>query len=769
VSLRADYAARLLARPVLVLAVATVLALLALTRLFDFSTAQPRLELDTGMSALWPQDGPRRATHARVRATFGDDDSLLVVWLGDELFTAERLAAYRDMTRTIAAVPGVIAVESLAAALDLTISDDTTVITPFLDTLPPDDDAALALRRRALANPLVRGLLVAPDGRGLMLAVRFAAGQDSAALERAVADIERISARAAAGVENFVSGSLRIRLELGQILRQDLLTVMPLAMLATLAVAAIGFRNLRGTLLPLMANGMTTAMSLALFAVGGHALDFVTASLPPVIFVVGFAYAIHVVCAFDRCYRVGAARRVAVIEAVREVARPLALTALTTAIAFASLALSALASIRLFGLYAALGTLFAWLGAMTVVPAALVLLPGSPRMPRAIDRSAAIATWLAQQVQAHRLAILGLAVLLATAALACSTRITVDTAVLRNFPVGSAVVSDFERIADVFAGPVPLEVVIEADRNEAFLEPETLRVLAEFGAWLAAEPGVGAVLAFTDYVALLHKAIAPEQARDHALPSTARLARHALLLGGDREIGLFVDADYARTLVRVSTTVQSTAAVNAIATQIAARLQELPPGLRGEVTGTTYLTAHTVEAITRGQLRGLVLALGAIGLVIALVHRSPRIGLIALIPNALPILAYFGLLGLLPVTLNLTTSLVACAVFGIAIDDTVHFLARYTQDRDFPGAPNRALTATYVAVLRPVSLTTAALCAGFAALAAADLRAEAEFGLLAAATLSIAWLVDLTVTPALFRSLAPSHKTIDTTRPSSVS
>lgn len=756
-SLRPAHAVRLRACPGLVLAVAIALALLALTRLFDFSTARPRLELDAGMSALWPQAGPERATQARVRATFGDDDRLLVVWLDDDLFTPARLTAYREMTRAIAAVPGVSTVESLADALDLQITDDTTVITPFLEALPTDVDAARALRGRALDNPLVRGMLVAPDGRGLMLAVSFAPGQDSAALERSVADIERISARAATGVENFVSGPLRIRLELGQILRHDLLTVTPLAMFATFAVAALGFRNLRGTLLPLIANGMTTTMTLALFAAGGHALDFVTASLPPVIFVVGFAYAIHVVCAFDRCYRVGTARREAAAAALAEVARPLALTALTTAIAFASLALSALASIRLFGLYAALGTLFAWLGAMTVVPATLVLLPGSPRRPRAIDRSSAIAARLARRVQAHRLAILALAALFAVMALAFSSRITVDTAVLRSFPAGSAVVADFERIAEVFAGPVPLEVVIEADRAEALLEPATLRAIADLGAWLAAEPGVGGVYAFTDYLALLHQAIAPERAREHALPSTARLARHALLLGGDREIGRFVDADYTRTLVRVSTTVQSTAAVNALAARITSRLTELPPGLHGEVTGTTYLTAHTVEAITRGQLRGLMFALAAIGLVLSLVYRSLRIGLVALIPNALPILVYFGLLGLLPVTLNLTTSLVACAVFGIAIDDTVHFLARYTQDRDFPNLPDRALSAAYAAVLRPVTLTTAALCAGFAALAVADLRAQAEFGLLAAATLLVAWLVDLTVTPALFRYLAPAR------------
>lgn len=745
---------RLLAHPRLVLGVAVLLGLLAVVRLFDLSSLRPRLEFDAGMSALWPGSSPERATQDRVRAAFGDDDMLLVTWLGEDLFTPARLAAYRDMTRAVSDVPGVSAVESLADALDVQIGIDTTVIAPFLDPLPATPAEAQALRDRALANPLVRGLLVAPDGRGLMLAVRFASGQQRIELERSVADIARISRQAAAGGESFVSGPLRIRLELGRILEHDLMTVTPLAMLATLVVAAVGFRTLRGTLVPLVANGMSTALTLALFAAGGGALDFVTASLPPVVFVVGFAYAIHVVCAFERCYQSGTRRHAAVAAALEEVSRPLALTALTTAIAFAALALSSLTSIQTFGLYAALGTVLAWLSAMTVVPAALLLLPGRPRSARERGRSRVLATRLAFQVLAQRRAIFGVALGIAVLALALSTRIAVDTAVLRNFPAGSATVRDFERIADVFAGPVPLEVVIEAQRAEAFLEPATLEVVAGLADWLSAEPGVGAVVALTDYLELLHVAIAPEQARDRALPATARLNRHALLLGGNREIGRFVDADYSRTLLRVSTTAQSTATVNALAARITARLAELPAELHGEVTGTTYLTAHTVEAITRGQLRSLVLALGAIGLVLTLVYRSPRIGLLALIPNALPILVYFGLLGLLPVTLNLTTSLVVCAVFGIAIDDTVHFLARYTQDRDFPAAPERAVAATFAAVLRPVTLTTAALCAGFAALAAADLRAQAEFGLLAAATLLIAWLVDLTVTPALFRHLA---------------
>ena len=120
---------------------------------------------------------------------------------------------------------------------------------------------------------------------------------------------------------------------------------------------------------------------------------------------------------------------------------------------------------------------------------------------------------------------------------------------------------------------------------------------------------------------------------------------------------------------------------------------------------------------------------------------------------------YFGLLGLVPITLNLTTSLVACAVFGIAVDDTVHFLARYVAARRRGDRRERAVESALAAVLHPVSVTTAALVAGFATLAAAELRGQAEFGLLAAATVACAWLVDVTFTPALFGACDPASST----------
>mgnify|MGYP001296770417 FL=1 len=127
--------------------------------------------------------------------------------------------------------------------------------------------------------------------------------------------------------------------------------------------------------------------------------------------------------------------------------------------------------------------------------------------------------------------------------------------------------------------------------------------------------------------------------------------------------------------------------------------------------------------------------------------RSFYLAFIALIPNLLPIIVFFGVLGWIGIPLNLTTSLVASVVLGIAVDDSIHFFARLRQK--VKKEVSRPLESTIGSVIRPVSFTTAGLSLGFIMLISGQLLSQAEFGLLVAFTLVVAWLLDLTFTPAL--------------------
>lgn len=731
--------------------IACIVALLvgwSLVQLFDFDKLAPRVEVDPSMAALLPHDGAALATFKRAHRYFPDDDLLFVAWLADDLFSPPRLAALKQLTQHIQRLPDVIAVESLATAVDAQVDGQQTSIDAFLRHLPRDADAAAQLKARALANPLFRGQLVSKDGRGALLAVHFAPALDTASLLTRVEQIRVMSRTLAAGAEQFVSGPLLVRLEISRILNRDVYRVTPFAALATLLVAALSLRSLHGVLLPLLANGAAVVMTLAWFVARGHGLNFVTAILPPVVYVVGFAYAVHVVSDFDRIYRDGMTRRAAAVQAWREVFVPVTLTAVTTAIGFASLAVTDIASIRDFGLYAALGTLLAWATAMTVVPAGLALLPGAPRPPRETRVIVAWAGKLAAFNLAHRYVLVGLCAVLAVAASWFATRIEVDTRVLRNFASERAVQEDFQRIGALFDGPVPLQILLDADTDDAFKAPVNLREVAKLAEWLRAQPEIGGVYALSDYVALLYRALAPAQAAAETLPSSTRLVTQLLLAGGGN-VALYADPQFRSTMLQVRATALSTAAVNGLAARIQAHLATLPPALHGQVTGTSYLIARSVDDIALGQLRSFACALLATFVLLSIVFASLRVGALALIPNLLPIVLFFGLLGAIPIPYDLSTSLVADSVFGIAIDDTVVFMTCYAIESRRHGCGVDGLAATLAVILRPATLTTAALCVGFLALMAGELRSQAEFGMLAAATLLFAWLLDITITPVL--------------------
>ena len=737
-------------RPALVLAVVAALALFALQRLIDLPRLTPRFEVDPSMAALLPRAGPVLDTYRLVQRYFNDDDLLLVAWIGDELFTPARLAAWKQLTRTIEQLPGVTAVDSLASAYDVQAGVDETTIDPFLRTVPVDAAAAAAVRARALANPLFRGQLVAADGRGLLLAVHFTPGLATADLLQRLAQI-RVAAQVDAGAtEQIVSGPLLIRLEISRILNRDLYRVTPLAALATLLVAALALRSVHGIVLPLLANGAAVVMTLALFVASGHALNFVTVILPPVVYVVGFAYSIHVVSDFDRLFVPGITRAEAARLALHETFVPVTLTAVTTAIGFVALASTTVESIAAFGLFAALGTVLAWATALTVVPAGLALLPGQPQAPR---EQRAIAHWAARLTRfnyRHRRAVLGATIALTVAAALAATRIEVDTQVLHNFAAELPIEREFQRIGAVFAGPVPIQILVTGDAVDTFKQPAALRELVQLSAWLRTQPDIGGVYTLADYIAMLYRALAPDAAAGDPVPATARLVSH-LLLGGAGNIGMYVEPTFQSTLVQVRANSLSTAAVNALAARIDVRLAQLPRGLHGRVTGTSYLIAHTVDDITFGQLSSLGTAIASTFVLLALLFGSVRAGVLAMIPNVVPIVLFFGLLGCIPIRYDLSTSLVADSVFGIAIDDTVVFMACFALAARRHGRGDAGIEATLNTILRPATFTMLSLCVGFLALMAGELRSQVEFGALAAATLFFAWLLDITLTPVLCR------------------
>jgi CRP-like cAMP-binding protein len=190
-------------------------------------------------------------------------------------------------------------------------------------------------------------------------------------------------------------------------------------------------------------------------------------------------------------------------------------------------------------------------------------------------------------------------------------------------------------------------------------------------------------------------------------------------------------------------------AVAALALRIEERLDDLPTHLDASLTGTSIVFTRTLDAIIRGQATSVVMALGIIYLILAAMFVSVRIGFIALIPNVLPVVVYFGALGWMGIRLDPGMSLIAPMVLGIAVDDTIHYFARFIREAKRLGDEDRATVSALRSVGRPVTYTSAALCLGFLMLNLSELRSNAQLGSMAAFAMAFAWLTDFTLTPAL--------------------
>jgi predicted RND superfamily exporter protein len=720
-------------------------------QIFDPVTRQVRLTVDPSIDAMLPEHDAGRKYYEHIRRLFGNDETVLIALMTNDVFSRESLDRVVRMTDRVEALKAVHHVVSLATALDVRSVDGAMEVVPFLETIPSNDAERSELRERVLANPVFAGSLVSKDARATVLSVNLRDMPERELVASGlVADIERIVSEERGEARIWVTGGLFAKAETARLMLEDIRRTLPLAIGIAMLVAWMSFRSLRGVLVPTATTLIAIVWTLGSIAAMGVPLNVLTVIIPTMLLVVGFAYAIHIVSEYyDVAGEYSKQPRTSadvVREAMRRVAIPVVITGITTAAGFLSLTISPIQAIRQFGAYNTLGIVFTCLVALSFAPALLVLLP----LPTIRDREIGGRF----EHAFGRLAIFNFRnrtpILWVGAAIAI-----VSVIGMLNIRVSSIFVEPDSRLGrsasaldEYMEGANGLYVVLEANYDGAFKEPEKLQRIESLQRWLDLQPEVGGTTSVVDYLMLIRRGFLDGVVSDE-IPDSRTLVSQLFFFGGSDDLERFVDSRFHTTSIHVRCRVNDTAALEALLTRIEARAADLPENISMTVTGNSVLLTRTIDDITRGQVQSLVLAFAMIFVVLSLLFMSPRIGLLALIPNALPVLFYFGILGISGITLNSTTGLVACLVLGIAVDDTIHFLVRFNEAARRHADEGLGVTDALQSVARPVTYTTIALCGGFLALTQSHFQNQVHFGALAALTLAFAWLVDVTFTPAL--------------------
>ncbi|MFC1610653.1 RND family transporter, partial [Myxococcota bacterium] len=723
----------------------------------------PAPTFDNSVESMLDPDDPALALLHEFRGIFGSEEDIFVGIEAEDVFAPAVLTIIQELSDQISEVDNVDEVISIATAREIVGTEEQLVVEPVMPQLPTSIVAAHALRDRVLANDLFHNQLVSHDGTVASMVVRIRVPEheilDGVDFRAPLTDETR---RIVAEVcdqpvihECHIAGPPMVKMDLVRMSQKDHGWFLPVSAGLVVLVLLLVFRSLTAVFLSVVSVLLSLGITLSLVMISGRLMNMVMVILTPLILVIGLTAAIHLISRYGEALRAGQSKPDALRDAINHVGLASLLTSVTTAAGFLSLTVSPVIPIRDFGVFAAVGIMITLVVCMSMVPAALSLLP-PPRISSAVVGRASwtgrLVGGAAHLITHRRRRIWIFSGFVAALAVAGIFQVEVETILIKFFHEDHPLRRAYMFVNDHLSGEAPVEILFQSDQEDRFKDPDVLRAVDRYRAWLTARDEPGKVIGLTDLVKNINRAVHAGSQAHHTIPPTREAVAQYLLLyesaassNREPEIFTYVTEDYAVARLSARLHLASTSRLAAFYDDLIAFQKQHPiEGVRIGITGAAVLYARMVEKIVESQIKSFGLALIVIFLVMTVLFRSIKVGAVSMIPNLIPVSLAAGVMGWLGFNLTVSTAMIASVAIGIAVDDTIHFLVRFKhehgKDRDYLHACRRTLMTTG----RPVIFTSLVISAGFLILCISSFRPNLEFGVLTAVALLSAMIADLT-------------------------
>jgi hypothetical protein len=732
----------------------------------------PRLRFSDDFRTYFGPDNPELLAFEELEATYAKSDNVLFVVRpeGGEVFAPRVLGALETLTAEGWKLPYASRVDSVTNFQHSWADGDELTVEDLVRGgagLGPEEMAEK--RAIALAEPALRGLLLSPDAdtAGVNVVFQFP-GESPTEVAEAVAgarELARRVERELPGSRVALSGVAMLDNAFSESGQQDAATLMPVMFAVLILFMVVTLRSVSASLATLAVIALSATAALGLAGWLGIELSPVAVTAPTIIMTLAIADSVHILVSMLAALREGADKASALSESVRINLAAVLVTSLTTIVGFLALNFADAPPFHDLGNITALGIAAALVLSLTFLPALVTVLPFRVRagtgvaltggaagggLPELLDR---FGGWIVHR----RRRVLAVTVLAAVAVIALVPTLDLNDQWVHYFDERV----EFRRDADFTDGHLTglylVEYSLPAGEPEGIGEPAYLAVLEGFTTWLRAQEGVRHVASYADVVKRLNQNLHGDDPAFYALPSGREQAAQYLLLyelslpyGLDLGDRIAVD----KSATRVTATLDgdlTTRETRALLDRASGWFEEhAPPRMRPVASGLGVMFAHISERNIASMLRGNLLAVALIAGIMILALRSVGLGLLSLIPNAVPVLMTFGIWALASGTVGMAAATVSASSLGIVVDDTVHFLTKYQRARrerglDRAGAVRHAFRTVGSAIVT----TTVILTAGFLVLALSTFRINFELGLLTAVALVLALGMDFFLLPAL--------------------
>ena len=719
-----------------------------------------RLQIDTGIDTLIPADDPSRQVYQKVMDEFGTDNKTIIYIKDKNLWTTDKLARLEQLHLAIEKIEGVIRVDGLFSLHTVHGVDGKIISRPVLRSAPKTTEEALSAKRSALANPLYIGNFFSDDGNVTAMMVSVVDADDRNDFSRIIYQAFKDQLELYQSDFEYITqvGPPRINAELKQSLSEDFMLLAPLSAFILVVSILLFMRSWLSALVPLVTSVITIIWTFGLLGWLGIPLNILSAMIPSLIIVIGATEDTHLMSAFFRGLDENEGSESGKKEALQYMAKhiglPLVLTVLTTTLGFASNLFSNIGLIQHFSLAATFAMLANGLITILVLPLMLNLFGSNKNTSLVKNKEMNTLPDHVMRLFRYSQDRFPVLTLLFTFALCVffvfqAAKLYVTNDPLSYFQSDRPLIQDVKRIHDDLAGVKIFFISLESKQAKAFQKPQNIQKLVDIQSFLNQQGVYDRTISLADHLKFINREFR-NNGSEGSVPETQRLIAQYLMFFHRSDLDSYVSHDYSRANIVVRHNISDSHTLNRYVSELREVLDTIVgPEMKSYVVSENLMVNHAAESLMVAQVKALIVLLTLIFLIMSAMFTSFKGGFIALIPAIIPITLMFGIMGYFNIPLNPGTAMVAVIAIGIAIDGTIHLLARYNElcrrSSDYIGAVNTAVREEAT----PLIVSSLALSFGFGVLIFSNFTIVAQFGALAAATMLFSIFANLLITPII--------------------
>jgi len=740
-----------------------IIALVIFTGLAAISASQ--LEFDYDFEHFFPQNDPDLEYFLEYRETFENDNDYVLISIGNKqgIFNPTFLQKANRFTNDLSQLNHVVEVISPTTLKTPIISSFGAIEVPLLhinDPLKLVVDSVQISKSKEYTKTLFSS-----DLTSICIVVNNAQIITKKASDELLVDIENLMDKYQFS-ELHYAGKVRGQKTYLTKMKFELMLFLSISVLLIITFLFISFRSIYGVIIPLITVLIAIIGVLGIMQITGKSLDVMSTLLPTILFVVGMSDAVHILNRYIEELRSGKEKMAAIKTTFKEVGLATFFTSITTAVGFITLIMVPIMPMQDFGIYSAIGVILAFIVAILFLPATLSLL----RKPKIAAKNGKKLFWnkiLSKSfvfvLKNQGKIVVGYLVVMIISVIGIF-QLQVDYKLLEDLAEDEPLQQDFRFFENNYSGIRPFEMAIYTIDSNSIFDYNVMLQMDKVENYLYNDYEAGFILSPVSILKSINKATHGGSSAYYKIPETAKkynsLLKKIKRLGIKNKLKSFITSTEA--VCRFTGKLDDVGSKKIKERNIAFEQffqSEINNKLIGyKMTGTALLVDKNNESLATNMILGLAIAFLLIALLIGIIFKSLKMAFLSIIPNVAPLALIGGLMGFLGTNINMSTSIIFTIAFGIAVDDTIHFLSKFKIESNKGKSLLYSLKRTYLSTGKAIVLTTLILCGGFVSLIFSDFKSTFLIGSYVGLILFAAVITDLLLLPVLLINIRLKKK-----------